>query len=76
MNMFDKIYQYNFPTTIRFGAGAVNELPDYLLKNNLKSPLIVTDPVVASLDFFRKSSQTSNKKISLLMFLLTSTKIL
>jgi alcohol dehydrogenase class IV len=72
--MFDKIYQYNFPTTIRFGAGAVEELPEYLQKNNLKSPLIVTDPVVASLDFFRKSSQTSNKKISLLMFLLTSIK--
>ncbi len=54
MNMFDKIYQYNFPTTIRFGAGAVEELPDYLVKNNLKSPLIVTDPVVSSLDFFKK----------------------
>ena len=25
---FDKIYQYNFPTTIRFGAGAIQELPD------------------------------------------------
>lgn len=52
--MFDKIYQYNFPTTIRFGAGSVQELPDYLKNNNLKAPLIVTDPVVASLDFFKK----------------------
>ena len=52
--MFDRIYQYNFPTTIRFGAGAVQELPDYLKKNNLQNPLIVTDPVVASLDFFKK----------------------
>lgn len=52
--MFDKIYQYNFPTTIRFGAGASAELPDYLLKNNLRHPLIVTDPVVSQLDFFRK----------------------
>ena len=51
--MFDKIYQYNFPTTIRFGAGAVNELGDYLLKNKLSSPLIVTDPVVAQLGFFK-----------------------
>lgn len=76
MNMFDKIYQYNFPTTIRFGAGAVDELPDYLVKNNLKSPLIVTDPVVASLDFSRKSFQTSKTSISLLMFLLTSIKTL
>ena len=50
---FDKIYQYNFPTTIRFGAGAIQELPDYLKKNNLKRPLIVTDPTVAQLDFFK-----------------------
>src|SRR5688572_1412518 len=59
---FDKIYQYNFPTTIRFGAGASMELPDYLLKNKLARPLIVTDPVVAQLDFFRKIVQDLNKK--------------
>lgn len=50
---FDKIYQYNFPTTIRFGAGSSKELPDYLIKNNLKRPLVVTDPTVAQLDFFK-----------------------
>jgi alcohol dehydrogenase class IV len=50
---FDKIYQYNFPTTIRFGAGAVKELPDYLKKHNLLKPLIVSDPTVAQLDFFK-----------------------
>jgi alcohol dehydrogenase class IV len=49
---FDKIYQYNFPTTIRFGAGSSQELGDYLIKNNLSKPLIVTDPVVAQLGFF------------------------
>lgn len=48
------IYQYNFPTPIRFGAGVISELPDYLLKNNLLRPLVVTDPTVAQLDFFRK----------------------
>jgi alcohol dehydrogenase class IV len=50
---FDKIYQYNFPTTIRFGAGAAGELGDYLIKNNLAKPLIVTDPTVAQLGFFK-----------------------
>ncbi len=30
---FDTIYQYNFPTTIRFGAGACNEFGDYLKEN-------------------------------------------
>jgi len=61
--MFDQIYQYNFPTTIRFGAGVINELSDYLKKNNLKSPLLVTDPVVAQLDFFTqiKASLERNK---------------
>ena len=51
---FDTIYQYNFPTIIRFGAGASKELGDYLIKNNLLKPLIVTDPNVAQLDFFKE----------------------
>lgn len=50
---FDKVYQYNFPTTIRFGAGAVKELPAYLQQNNLKAPLIVTDPNIVHLSFFK-----------------------
>ncbi|WP_343524677.1 iron-containing alcohol dehydrogenase [Pedobacter sp.] len=51
--IFDKIHQFNFPTTIRFGAGAVKELPPYLSKNQLKAPLIVTDPTIAELPFFK-----------------------
>ena len=47
------ISQFNFPTTIRFGAGAVNELADYLKKNNLLRPLVVTDPNVRELGFFK-----------------------
>ena len=50
---FDNIVQFHFPTTIRFGAGAVKELPGYLQQNNLKSPLVVTDPVIAELSFFK-----------------------
>ncbi len=49
----EAIYQYNFPTTIRFGAGVSNELGEYLKKNNLTKPLIVTDNTVAQLDFFK-----------------------
>jgi alcohol dehydrogenase class IV len=59
---FDKIYQYNFPTTIRFGAGSSKELGDYLIKNNLKSPLIVTDPTVAQLGFFKTIIEDLKKK--------------
>ena len=47
------ISQFNFPTTIRFGAGVVKELADYLKKNDLTSPLVVTDPNVRELTFFK-----------------------
>ncbi len=66
---FDKIYQYNFPTTIRFGAGSSNELADYLVKNNLSRPLIVTDPTVAQLPFFKKIVESvTRKNISIEVF--------
>lgn len=48
------ILQYNFPTTIRFGAGASDELGDYLVKQGLSRPLVVTDPLVAGLPFFKR----------------------
>lgn len=50
---FDKVYQFNFPTTIRFGSGSSKEIGDYLTKNGLSKPLIVTDPLVAQLGFFK-----------------------
>jgi alcohol dehydrogenase class IV len=60
--VFDKIYQYNFPTTIRFGAGSSKELGDYLAKNNCLRPLIVTDSTVAQLDFFKTIINDLKKK--------------
>ena len=66
---FDKVYQYNFPTTIRFGPGAANELGDYLLKNGWKKPLVVTDPTVSQLEFFRKICRNlAEKSISVEVF--------
>src|SRR6476620_4598926 len=47
------ISQFNFPTTIRFGANVVKELPAYLQANGLSKPLIVTDPTVAELPFLK-----------------------
>lgn len=47
------VSQFNFPTTIRFGEGVVKELPDYLKKNKISRPLVVTDPNVAQLGFFK-----------------------
>ena len=59
---FDKVYQYNFPTTIRFGAGASKELGDYLVKNNLLRPLIATDATVSQLSFFKEIINDVKKK--------------
>ena len=63
------IYQYNFPTTIRFGAGSSKELGDYLLKNDLKRPLLVTDSTVSQLDFFKLiTADLQRKNISTEVF--------
>ncbi len=51
---FNTITQFNFPTPIRFGAGAIKELPAYLKTHQLKQPLLVTDPLVAQLPFFEE----------------------
>ncbi|HUQ65522.1 MAG TPA: iron-containing alcohol dehydrogenase [Flavitalea sp.] len=51
---FNIIRQYNFPTVIRFGAGAIHELAPHLIEKKLTQPLIVTDPNVAQLGFFKK----------------------
>jgi alcohol dehydrogenase class IV len=59
------LVQFNFPTTIRFGAGAIKELPDYLVKNGHLRPLIVTDKTVAGLPFFKQIlDDLKAKKIS------------
>lgn len=45
-------YTYNFPTTIRFGAGVIKELPEHLIENGIRAPLIVTDTTCSKLPFF------------------------
>jgi alcohol dehydrogenase class IV len=59
---FDKIYQFNFPTIIRFGKDASKELDGYLANNNITKPLIVTDGTVAQLDFFKSMVSGLKKK--------------
>jgi alcohol dehydrogenase class IV len=60
--IFIVILTYNFPTKIRFGAGAVDELADYLKDNGLSKPLIVTDPVVAGLPFLKRIAENLRLK--------------
>ena len=59
---FNIVRQYNFPTIIRFGAGAVNELLPHLLEKGLMNPLFVTDPNVAGLEFFSRITQSLRNK--------------
>ena len=66
---FNIVRQYNFPTIVRFGAGAISELPGYLVTNGLARPLIVTDPNVARLGFFKKiQNELAAKLISTEVF--------
>ncbi len=58
----DQVYGFNFPTPIRFGAGAINELYSYLKSNGLSRPLLVTDKNVAELPFFKKIAQDIEAK--------------
>src|SRR5256885_10288186 len=43
------IYQFNFPTRIQFGPGAVKLVPDSLKVAGRKRPLVVTDKGLVSL---------------------------
>ncbi len=66
---FDKVYQYNFPTIIRFGIGSGKELGDYVIKNGLQRPLVVTDPTVSQLGFFKELiGDIKRKNISVEVF--------
>ncbi|MGI9576618.1 MAG: iron-containing alcohol dehydrogenase [Microthrixaceae bacterium] len=42
---------FDFPTSIRFGVGASDELATHLVEQGLTRPLLVTDSGVAQLDF-------------------------
>lgn len=45
---------FSFPTTIVFGAGSVDRLPDELAKRNVRHPLLVTDAGIHSTAVFER----------------------
>ncbi len=51
------VAKWNYPTTVRFGAGRVSELPDALAATGIKRPLFVTDPGLAKLPVVAKTLQ-------------------
>lgn len=46
-------HSYSFPTNIRFGAGVIDELASFLKDQDLRSPLVVTDPILSDLPFLK-----------------------
>jgi alcohol dehydrogenase class IV len=49
------VSKWNYPTTVRFGAGRIKELPDALSAAGIKRPLFVTDPGLAKLPVVAKT---------------------
>ncbi len=47
--MTNLVSKWNYPTTVRFGAGRIAELPDALAFAGINRPLFVTDPGLAKL---------------------------
>src|SRR5947209_7754098 len=49
---------WNYPTTVRFGAGRVSELGEAVKAAGLRNPLLVTDPVVARMPMTARAMET------------------
>jgi alcohol dehydrogenase len=47
---------WNYPTTVRFGAGRITELADAIKAAGMSNPLFVTDPVLAKLPMTQKAA--------------------
>ena len=49
---------WNYPTTVRFGAGRISELGEAAKAAGMRNPLFVTDPVVAKMPMTAKAMDT------------------
>ena len=48
---------WNYPTSVRAGAGRVAELPDACTALSIERPLLVTDPGIAALPLLAESNE-------------------
>ncbi len=53
--MSELIGNWNYPTSIRFGAGRIAELPATCAELGINRPLVVTDPGLAALPMLRQA---------------------
>ena len=49
---------WNYPTTVRFGAGRASELAEAVKAAKIANPLFVTDPVVAKMPMTQAALDT------------------
>ena len=54
--MMDPVTRFSFPTTISFGPGAIQQLPEILQEFEIHKPLLVTDPVLKATDVYGTAS--------------------
>ena len=52
---------WNYPTSVRFGAGRIRELPDACRGLGMKRPLLVTDPGLAALPMVAQAAELCRK---------------
>jgi alcohol dehydrogenase class IV len=50
------VTRFSFPTTISFGRGAIQQLPEHLRELDIHKPLLVTDPVLKATDVYGTAS--------------------
>lgn len=51
---------WNYPTSIRFGTGRIEELPDACAKVGIARPLLITDPGLAASEMVQKALALCN----------------
>ena len=56
------VSKWNYPTTVRFGAGRIAELPDALAATGIKNPLFVTDPGLAKLPVVASDAEDPRRR--------------
>ena len=52
---------WNYPTSVRFGAGRITELADAVQVAGMRNPLFVTDPVLAKLQMTEQAAASLGK---------------
>ena len=57
--MIESVYQgnWNYPNSIRAGAGRIEELPEACRALGMRAPLLVTDPQLATLPMVIKAAK-------------------